>query len=176
MIQFFSARRHRPFGYHNKTNQASEKSMRILDVWRPNNRSTDSRNRAVRLSAGMMPAKSRTNGMLAVCPAVAASIGPASADWVTATVTVGTQPECVAINPVTNRIYVADAASNDVTVVDCATNGTTTVPTGATPRAVAVNPVTNRVYVANSVRAPAPGVHFVRKAKVQAQAQASVRS
>jgi DNA-binding beta-propeller fold protein YncE len=53
----------------------------------------------------------------------------------------------VAVNPVTNKIYVA---SGDVIVIDGATNSTTTIadPDGA--EAVAVNPVTNKIYVGNA--------------------------
>ncbi len=53
------------------------------------------------------------------------------------------------MNPVTNRIYVANRSSGDVTVIDGATRATATVAVGADPDAVAVNPVTNRIYVAN---------------------------
>jgi YVTN family beta-propeller protein len=58
----------------------------------------------------------------------------------------------VAVNPVTNQIYVANGGSNNVTVIDGATNLTTTVtdPNAKYPAAVAVNPVTNKIYVANS--------------------------
>ena len=55
----------------------------------------------------------------------------------------------MAVNPVTNKIYVANTDSNNVTVIDGATNATTTVAAGAHPCAVAVNPVTNKIYVAN---------------------------
>ena len=34
----------------------------------------------------------------------------------------------MAVNPVTNKIYVANQDSNNVTVIDGATNSTTTVP------------------------------------------------
>ena len=92
------------------------------------------------------------------------------------------------MNPVTNKIYVANFASvygdrwrhqhhhhrtagdrpvagseprdeqdlrrqrgsNNVTVIDGATNSTTTVQVGIKPQAVAVNPVTNKIYVANA--------------------------
>ena len=56
----------------------------------------------------------------------------------------------MAVNPVTNKIYVANYSSN-VTVIDGATNSTTTVGTGTSsyPTAVAVNPVTNKIYVLN---------------------------
>ena len=43
----------------------------------------------------------------------------------------------------------ANDGSNNVTVIDGATNATTTVAAG-TPYAVAVNPVTNKIYVANT--------------------------
>ena len=68
----------------------------------------------------------------------------------TTTVAAGTEPLAVAVNPVTNKIYVANRRSgNNVTVIDGATNATTTVPSGTHPEAVAVNPVTNKIYVAN---------------------------
>src|SRR5437016_2377507 len=65
------------------------------------------------------------------------------------TVEVGASPVAVAVNPVTNKIYVANANGSSVTVIDGATNTTATVAVGASPIAVAVNPVTNKIYVAN---------------------------
>jgi uncharacterized repeat protein (TIGR01451 family) len=56
----------------------------------------------------------------------------------------------VAVNPVTNKVYVTTLNSNSVTVIDGMTNATTTVAVGAFPYSVAVNPVTNKIYVANS--------------------------
>jgi YVTN family beta-propeller protein len=55
----------------------------------------------------------------------------------------------VAVNLVTNQIYVANSNSNNVTVIDGATNTTTTVAAGTFPDGVAVNPVTNQIYVTN---------------------------
>jgi YVTN family beta-propeller protein len=56
----------------------------------------------------------------------------------------------VAVNPVTDQVYVANVGSNTVAVIDGATNTVTnTVSVGTTPDAVAVNPVTDKVYVAN---------------------------
>jgi YVTN family beta-propeller protein len=81
----------------------------------------------------MTPAKSRTLGMLTVCLAVAAIIGTVSADWVTTTIATGTSPYAVAVNPVTNRVYIANQSSSNVTVIDGATNATTTVPAGSSP-------------------------------------------
>lgn len=73
----------------------------------------------------------------------------AQAGRVIATVPAGDGPRAVAVNPVTNRVYIANDSSNNVTVIDGATNDTTTVFAGDMPYAAAVNPVTNRVYVAN---------------------------
>jgi len=73
-----------------------------------------------------------------------ATLNLAYAQSVTATVAAGTSPRAVAINPVTNKIYVANTNSNNVTVIDGATNTVvTTVAVGSTPFAVAINPVTN---------------------------------
>ncbi len=79
------------------------------------------------------------------------------AQVVTATLPMGPYPAGVAINPVTNRIYVVNecTSSNDcskgtVTVIDGATNNLlTTVAVGTFPTAVAVNSVTNQIYVVN---------------------------
>ena len=42
-------------------------------------------------------------------------------------------PSAVAVNPVTNKIYVANYGSNNVTVIDGATNDTTLVAAGTRP-------------------------------------------
>ena len=47
----------------------------------------------------------RVLGVLAV---LAVMVTPTMADWATTTVPAGTNPAAVAINPVTNKIYVAD--------------------------------------------------------------------
>lgn len=73
----------------------------------------------------------------------------ATAQSVTGTLTAGTAPYAVGVNPVTNKIYVVNNSSNNVTVIDGATNATATVAVGTRPLAVAVNPVTNNIYVAN---------------------------
>ena len=62
------------------------------------------------------------------------------AQTATATITAGTAPYSVAVNPITNKIYVANQSSASVTMIDGATNATTTV---------AVNTVTNQIYVTN---------------------------
>jgi YVTN family beta-propeller protein len=63
----------------------------------------------------------------------------------------GNNPFAVAVNPVTNKIYVTNRDSDNVMVIDGATNATTNVSAGDDPIAVAVNPVTNKVYVANKL-------------------------
>jgi YVTN family beta-propeller protein len=77
--------------------------------------------------------------------------GMLQAQTVTATVGAGTNPDAVAVNPVTNKIYVANYSNNSVTVIEGATNATTTVGVGSSPRTLAVNPVTNKIYVAHSL-------------------------
>ena len=87
--------------------------------------------------------------ILSLLLALTAATG-AYAQSVTASVAAGTSPIAVAINPVTNKIYVANEGSSDVTVIDGATNTVVaTVMAGTTPFAVAINPVTNKIYVAN---------------------------
>src|SRR5271154_6192546 len=73
----------------------------------------------------------------------------AHAQTVTATVSAGSLPFSVAVNPATNNVYVTNYDSNTVTVIDGANNSTTTVAVGSNPSSVAVNPVTNKIYVAN---------------------------
>ena len=55
------------------------------------------------------------------------------------------------MNSSTNKIYVSNEGSNNVTVIDGVTNATTTLtdPSAVAPVAVAVDSATNRVYVSN---------------------------
>jgi YVTN family beta-propeller protein len=91
---------------------------------------------------------------LAALGTVVASLGlaslPAPAQTITATVATGVTPGAVAVNPVTNKIYVVNTGSNSVTVIDGPTNTTSTIGVGKSPKAIAVNPVTNKIYVANN--------------------------
>ena len=76
------------------------------------------------------------------------------------TVGVGTGPNAVVVNPVTNRIYVANSGSNTVSVLNGITSAViATVNVGTDPVALAVNPVTNEIYVANegSITLSTPG-------------------
>ncbi|BBJ22763.1 YncE family protein [Candidatus Nitrotoga sp. AM1P] len=54
----------------------------------------------------------------------------------------------VAVNPATNKIYVA--GYRIAAVIDGKTNTLEIVPTGISPHVVAVNPITNRIYVTNN--------------------------
>jgi YVTN family beta-propeller protein len=76
---------------------------------------------------------------------------PVRAQTVIGTPAVGEGPGALAVNPVTNEVYVANVDAGTVSVIDGATNTVVgpPVPVGATPIAVAVNPLTNTVYVAN---------------------------
>src|SRR5215469_17102089 len=76
---------------------------------------------------------------------------------VIATVAAGPAPEAVAINTVTNKIYVANYLGGTVTIIDGATNSTSTIQVGAHPLAIAVNEVTNKIYVAERGSFPASG-------------------
>ena len=80
---------------------------------------------------------------------------PSPGQTVIANVPVGPQPAAVAVNTVTNKIYVANVGSpvispyvGDITVIDGATNATTTIA-DSYPSAMAVNSVTNKIYVTN---------------------------
>jgi YVTN family beta-propeller protein len=64
-------------------------------------------------------------------------------------ITVGSMPRTVAVNPVTNMIYVANYDSDTVTAINGANHTTATITVASGPQAVAVNPATNMIYVAN---------------------------
>ena len=79
------------------------------------------------------------------------SVIDTSTNLVTATVTVGTNPYSVAVNPAGTHVYVANRGSADVSVIDTLTNTVTdTVRVETNPCGVAVNPEGTLVYVANS--------------------------
>jgi YVTN family beta-propeller protein len=80
-----------------------------------------------------------------------AAIPACYAQTVTATLATGPQnPYALAVNPVTDKIYVTASAtggSSSVIVIDGATNNLTNVPVPGMGAAVAVNPLTNKIYV-----------------------------
>ena len=62
----------------------------------------------------------------------------------------GRRPGFVAVNPATNKIYIPNDDSNNVIVIDGASNSVIkTVAVGTSPYFLAVNPMTNKVYVTN---------------------------
>ena len=66
-------------------------------------------------------------------------------------VKVGGYPLAIAVNPDTNKIYVANAFSNTTSVIDGDTNiELAKVKVGTYPFAIAVNPNINQIYVANA--------------------------
>jgi YVTN family beta-propeller protein len=70
---------------------------------------------------------------------------------VTASVPTAAHPYAIAVNSVTNKIYVLNrTTSGSVTVIDGKTHATSSIPVGANPSSLDINMVTNRVYVANS--------------------------
>jgi YVTN family beta-propeller protein len=83
-----------------------------------------------------------TIGLLLFLPA------SAGAQTVVATIPLGARPGAMAVNPVTNKIYVTTCSQHrphSVTVIDGQTNAITAIP-GICPTALAVNPVTNKIY------------------------------
>jgi YVTN family beta-propeller protein len=104
--------------------------------------------------AAALAGEARRGNLVAVLCLLACAItalAPAArAQAVVASPTVGKGPRAVAVNPVTNQVYVANYPSGTVSVIDGATNAVTTVTVGSQPGAVAVNPVTDKVYVANA--------------------------
>src|SRR5262245_1844664 len=73
-------------------------------------------------------------------------LSPASAD----TFTTGTSPIAIAVNTATNRTYVVNQGSNNVTVIDGATRTVRLIAVDGGPVALAVNITANRIYVANA--------------------------
>ena len=68
----------------------------------------------------------------------------------TTPVNVGSQPIALAINPVSDEIYVANYNGNSVSVINGSSNAVgSPIAVGTSPTAVAVNPVTNDIFVAD---------------------------
>jgi YVTN family beta-propeller protein len=70
-------------------------------------------------------------------------------DAVVATVPVGTDPDVVAVNAATNKIYVTNEDSNNVTIIDGISNSSSTLAVETDPVNAVVNPATNQIYVSN---------------------------
>src|SRR5690349_9552848 len=72
------------------------------------------------------------------------------------TVSVGSYPEAITVNPFTDRIYTIDEPANEVTEIDGVTNAAIKIPLGANDQksldgALAVNPFTNKIYAVDGV-------------------------
>lgn len=68
---------------------------------------------------------------------------------IAALIKAGSRPSALAIDPVANKVYVANTGAGSVTVINGATHITRTVMVGIHPVAIAVNPVTQKIYVVN---------------------------
>ena len=68
----------------------------------------------------------------------------------TSGIQVDSYPVGIAVNPITNKIYVANEFSNTVSIIDESTDKIqATIKVGSFPYGIDVNPLNNRVYVAN---------------------------
>jgi DNA-binding beta-propeller fold protein YncE len=92
--------------------------------------------------------------LLATTTSVLLAASLTSAQTVAANLPVGVAPSAVAVNFVTDKIYVANYGSapgstdGSVTIIDGATNSISNMATGSSnPFAVAVNTVTNTVFL-----------------------------
>ena len=71
---------------------------------------------------------------------------------VLATIPVGELPGSIAVNPGTNRVYVANYVAGTVSVLDGTKHTTvSTVKVEGHPSGIAVNTVTNRIYIGNGL-------------------------
>ena len=87
-----------------------------------------------------------TNGKASVTAAVTVTAGPR----VEATVSVGSNPNGVAVTPDGSKVFVANTATNTVSVINTTTNVSTPIVVGANPRSVAITPDGLKLYVTNS--------------------------
>ena len=86
----------------------------------------------------------RTLLFLSLALAVFVASRPVSAQT---TIAAGNSPAAIAVNAATNKVYVANEFSDNVTVIDGATNATRTVAVCKRPQYIAVNTKTNKVFV-----------------------------
>jgi YVTN family beta-propeller protein len=75
----------------------------------------------------------------------------------------GSDPTGIAVNPVTNTIYVTNFLDASLSIINGATDAVTNTLTtvGDDPYAVVVNPVTNKVYVADWVTGDGQNLYVV---------------
>jgi len=105
-----------------------------------------------------MPVTTTIRCLVATAAVVGAlGCGAARAQTINPPVSAGASPFAIAVNPITNKVYVTNEADNTLTVMDGRTLTTSTVAIGARPLWLGVNPETNRIYVAqfgNNSNAP----------------------
>lgn len=77
------------------------------------------------------------------------SVIDGNTDLIITKVLSGITPFDIAVNPVTNHIYVTNRFGDTVSIIDTLTNALITVIPVVNPGAIAVNTVTNKIYVAN---------------------------
>ena len=82
-----------------------------------------------------------------------AASAPVLAQTAGVRIPVGVNPLALAVNPVTNKVYVANSGSNTITVINANTGATATIAGGTYPAWVAINAETNKVYVSNLISA-----------------------
>src|SRR3954466_14720769 len=86
--------------------------------------------------------------MLCCLALLGIAIELARGDTALLTIDVGSTPNVIAVNPVTNRIYVGNSGSNSITVIDGASNDVfNTINTPLPVRSMSLNAKTNRIYV-----------------------------
>lgn len=96
------------------------------------------------------PARRHRAWLPAIVLAIGLAPAAARAETAIASVPVGDGPSAVAVDPVTGKVFVANAGSGTVTVIDATHHRTRTVAVGARPAAIGVNPASGKMYVANA--------------------------
>lgn len=110
------------------------------------------------------PARRATIAVAILVGCVASLVGasPSDAMTTTATVNVGEYPTAVAVNDLTNKVYVANTRSGTISELDGSSLARRDIAVGTWPRAIAVYRPQNLVFVANylsdtvSVITPSP--------------------
>jgi YVTN family beta-propeller protein len=78
-----------------------------------------------------------------------------SAQTIVATITVGEGPTAVSVDPVSNKVYVANYYGNTLSVIDGATNTVeATVPAGTSPGEIVTNSSLHITYASNETSRP----------------------
>ena len=71
---------------------------------------------------------------------------------VSANVPVGTAPEGIAFNPISNTMYVCNNATNDISVIDCNTNSVIfTILIASAPQAISYCSANNTMYIGTNI-------------------------